>query len=100
MIREHSFVIAVENIVTCFVENIVWGGTDHFLSIVFQNVKITFKIVSGNIKIFSYLALNMTQNTDNSIEINQNNYINAIQPISLSRCRIKCSTESLAGNET
>ena len=86
-------------IIICFVDDIIWGGTGHFDQNVIQKFRNTFKIGSENTEFFIYLGLNIKQNTDYSIDIDQNNYINGIQPIPLTSERVKCSKEPLTDSE-
>ena len=88
----------LNSIIICFVDDIIWGGTEQFDQNVIQKFRNTFKIGSENTEFF-YLGLNIKQNTDYSIDIDQNNYINGIQPIPLTSERIKCSKEPLTDSE-
>ena len=48
--------------IICFVDDIIWGGTEHFDQNVIQKFRNTFKIGSENTEFFIYLGLNIKQN--------------------------------------
>ena len=67
----------------CFVDDILWGGTDEFQADVIDRLGQTFFIGSKFYQAFTSLGIEIHQNNDKSITIDQNNYAKAIQPILL-----------------
>ena len=55
----------------------IWGGTEYFKNNI-DNLKSTFKFGSEETETFVYIAIELTQNSDYSICIEQNNYIASI----------------------
>ena len=86
-------------IIACFVDDIIWGGTQYFFDTVIQKFKSTFQIGAEHFQAFTYLGLNIKQNADFSIDVDQTNYISSINPIPLNRIRIKNTTASLTDQE-
>ena len=59
----------------------ILSGTQYFYKTVIEKLKTMFKIGSETVEAFIYLGLNIKQNTDFSIDADQINYINKINPI-------------------
>ena len=55
----------------------IWGGTEYFKNNI-DNLKSTFKFGSEETETFVYIGIELTQNSDYSIRIEQNNYIASI----------------------
>ena len=67
----------------CFVDNILWGGTDEFKAGVINCLGQVFTISSKFSQAFTYLSIEIHQNNDKSITIDQNIYDKAVQSILL-----------------
>ena len=65
-------------IVTCFVDDMIYGGTDDFESFITTNLKATFQIGTENDVSFNYVGLKVQQHDDKSITIDQSGYISTI----------------------
>mgnify|MGYP001794889706 CR=1 FL=1 len=72
---------SISGIITCFVDDIIWGGTESFYKNVVEKFKNTFKIGSESVECFTYLGINIKQRNDFSIEIDQSSYVDTITPI-------------------
>ena len=57
------------------------------------------KIGSENLEAFSYVGLSIKQNADFSIDVDQTNYVNGINPIMLTNDRIKYTSSPLTNKE-
>ena len=68
-------------IVACFVDDMIYGGTNHFESFITENLKATFQIGTENDVSFNYIGLKVHQNEDKSITIDQHGYISSIQQL-------------------
>ena len=73
----------------CFVDDMLWGGTDEFKAVVIDHLGQTFTIGSKFSQVFTYLGIAIHQNNDKSITIDHNNYAKAIQPILLTTNQLK-----------
>ena len=67
----------------CFLDDILWAGTDEFKADVIDCFGQTFTIGYKFSQAFTCLGMEIHQNNDKSITIDQNNYTKAIQPILL-----------------
>ena len=85
-------------ILTCHVDDMIWGGNKNFKINVIDNLKNTFMFGSEEIKAFTHLGIQLIQNNDFNLTISQNNYIDCISEIKLSNERLK-EKNSLLSNE-
>ena len=74
----------LHGILTCFVDDIVYGGDCEFEESVISNLKLSFAIGAENSQAFSYVGINVHPNSDKSITIDQDAYISNIQPMQIS----------------
>ena len=65
-------------IITCFVDDMIYGGDSWFENNIITSLKNTFAIGTENNQAFSYVGINVKQNEDNSITIDQQSYVNSI----------------------
>ena len=72
-------------IISCFVDDMIYGGDAEFEENVILKLKATFKISTEGHQAFEFLGINVFQNTDKSISIHQTNYINSINPMYLQK---------------
>ena len=70
-------------ILACHVDDMIWGGTEYFKNNVINNLKSKFKFGSEETDTFVYIAIELSQNSDYSISIEQNNYTTSISEIPL-----------------
>ncbi len=70
-------------IITCFVDNMIYGGNAWFESNIITSLKSTFAIGTENMQAFSYVGINVKQNADKSITIDQRTYVNSITAMQL-----------------
>ena len=68
-------------ILACHMDNMIWGGTEYFETNVIDSLKSTFKFGSEETETLVYTGIELTQNSDYSICIEQNNYIASISEI-------------------
>ena len=66
----------------------IWGGDEH-----------TFQFGYEEIEAFTYIGIGLVHDSYFSISINQNNYINSVTEIVLSRKRTKDKTSPLDNEE-
>ena len=86
-------------IITCSVDAIIWSGTQYFYKTVIEKFKTTFKIGSESLEAFPCLGLNIKQNADFSIDVDQTNYVNVINPTMLTNDRMKNTSSPLTNKE-
>ena len=69
-----------ENVVigvfVCFVDDMIWGGTDKVYHHVMEKLRAIFEIAVTNSRAFKYVGIDVIQIQDNSITISQNNFCN------------------------
>ena len=70
-----------------FVDDILYGGDQTFTSVTNQ-LKVTFKVGAENETKLAYIGLNIVQNPNFSITISQKDYVENLEPISLSTINI------------
>ena len=81
-------------ILVCHIDEMIWGGTQYFKSNFIDNLKSTFKFGSEETDTFIYIGIELTQNSDYSICIEQNNYTASISEISLPKERMSdCNSQ-------
>ena len=73
----------LQGLMVCFIDDILWGGTNEFKADLIDRLGQTFKIGSKSSQAFTYLDIEIHHNNDKSTKIDQNNYAKAIQPILL-----------------
>ena len=74
-------------LITCFVDDMIYGGNKEFEEIITGSLKTVFDIGTENQKAFSYVGINICQREDRSIMIDQHSYISSIRPLNISRSR-------------
>ena len=77
----------------------IWSGTQNFYKTAIKKLKTRFKIGSESLEAFIYFGLNIKQNADFSIDVDQTNHINGINPIMLTNDRMKHTSSRLADKE-
>ena len=68
-------------VMVCFVDDILYGGNSSFSDVI-SSLKDKFKVGSEHANKFEYIGINIKQ-FNNSIVISQNDYVNNLEPISL-----------------
>ena len=63
----------------CHVDNMIWGGDEMFETNIITKLTHTFQFECEEIVAFTYTGIELVQDSDLSISINQNNYINSIK---------------------
>ena len=71
-------------IITCFVDDMIYGGDADFEKNIITQLKTIFSIGTENHKTFSYVGIKVNQNDDKSITIDQQNYAESLQQLQLS----------------
>ena len=77
----------LQGIISCFVDDMVYGGNIEFENNVIKPLRQTFTISSENRQSFYYVGINIHQNPDKSIVVNQTSYIKSIISIPLTKHR-------------
>ena len=75
-------------ILICFVDDMIWGGTQSFKVNVIDNLCKVFEIGSVNYRILKYIGIDVKQNPDYSITVNQNSFASTIQQITIPKERL------------
>ena len=88
----------LEGIVAVHVDDFVYAGTDNWKERVMGNFKCKFKISVEAEKTFRYIGLNVKQH-EGYIKIDQENYVQLLKPIPISRERAKEKEALLDKNE-
>ena len=86
-------------IMACFVDNVMWGGTDTFNSVI-KHLRSTFCIGTENHQVFDYIGIHFEQKSDFIITVNQNSYTETILPIPISKEQRDNPHRSLTKEET
>ena len=86
-------------IMACFVDNVMWGGTDTFNSVI-KHLRSTFCIGTENHQVFDYIGIHFEQKSDFTITVNQNSYTETILPIPISKEQRDNPHRSLTKEET
>ena len=86
-------------ILACHVDVVTWGGTQYFKTNIIDNLKSTFKFGSEETETFVYIGIKLTQSSDYSICVEQNNYTASISEISLPKERMSDHSSPLTEAE-
>ena len=78
----------LHGILVVHVDDILWSGSNEFISHVIEPLKKIFKISREHESAFQYTGLNVKQENQ-AIIVDQMNYIQSIQPINTDRKRLK-----------
>ena len=70
-------------ILTCHVDDILWGGTIQFEQSVIAQIAKVFQISKSHSKAFTYVGVELDQRPDGSISLCQDSYVRSISPIEL-----------------
>ena len=68
-------------ILTCHVDDILWGGTVEFEQSVISQITHIFQISKSHSKAFTYVGVELEQRPDGSITLCQDSYVRSISPI-------------------
>ena len=74
-------------VIILFVDDIIWAGKPTFTSVI-EKLKIIFRMGKETNEAFTYIGINIKQNDDMSITIDQENYTNSLNLISLTKEQI------------
>ena len=79
------FVIKGEliGILTCFVDDMIYGGTNEFDKTINVSMRKIFNIGTENDKSFNYVGIGINQDDDGSITIDQQHYIASLNPLKI-----------------
>ena len=89
----------LEGIIVCFVDDLLWGGTQHFENNIIKNLRDAFDISREDSTVFKYIGIDLEQNSDMSVIISQTSYLRSIDPIYVSRVRQLQKTDPLTEQE-
>ena len=70
-------------ILTCFVDDMIYGGTDQFEETINSSIKKIFDIGTENARSFNYVGISIEQEKDGSIMIDQQQYISSLMPMKM-----------------
>lgn len=76
-------------VLTCHVDDILWGGTVEFENLVIAQVMQIFQISKSLSKAFTYVGVELAQQSDGSITLCQDSYARSISPIKLADLDLK-----------
>ena len=85
----------LEGILVCFVDDLLWGGSQTFEDKIIMKLRNIFDISKENSRIFKYIGIDLKQNSDFSVVINQSSYLKSVNPISISKERQLQKKEAL-----
>ena len=68
----------IYGIIVCFVDDMIYGGTNNLQDTIIGHLKTTFEISSEHHQAFTYIGINIKQKKDKSITVDQETYINQI----------------------
>ena len=89
----------LEGIMASFVDDQLWGGTENFEKNVIERLRKTFDISYEHDSIFKYVGVELSQQTDGTIHVNQEKYIEALAPIEIDKDRKQLKEEDLTAFE-
>ena len=73
----------LESIIIVFVDDLLVAGKDTILRRIESNLKEIFTIGAKHINLFQYIGMSISQKDNYTIELEQKNYINSIEPIKI-----------------
>ena len=79
-------------IMVCVVDDVIWSGTEEFVSVV-AKLNSIFQIGSKHNKSFKYIGIHLQKLNDGSIEINQDEYVDELEIIDLPKERSNISQQ-------
>ena len=94
--RENNTLIGV---LACHIDNMVWGGNQYFKGTIITKLKKIFNFGPEEMEAFRYIGIGLKQNSNFSVKIDQNSYIDSIREIVLSKERMKDWKSSLTPSE-
>ena len=89
----------LEGVISCHVDDILWGGTDDFRENVIHKLHNVLQIGSENSKAFNYVGMEVSQDEDKSIIVRQDNYIRNMVPIKLTPTQLANTDKTLMETE-
>ena len=89
----------LEGILICFVDDILWGGSQLFEDTIITKLRETFDISKEDSIAFKYIGIDLRQSSDKSICINQASYVQSINPIVVDQSRRLNKKDSLTKTE-
>ena len=89
----------LSGIIGIHVDDIIWGGTEHFQQNVIRKIQDIFNVGKLEIGCFTYLGLNINQADDFSISVDQNDYTAQLKTIPLSNQRSQRRNDEVNENE-
>lgn len=89
----------VVGIVACHVDDFIWGGDDQFASTIIGTIKKTFKIGKEESSAFKFIGINL-KHYNGDIIVEQKDYVQQLQPISMDKKRTQEKDSKLTGEET
>ena len=85
-------------VLACHVDDFIWGGTEYFENEIIQKIRNLFLIGKEEKEDFSYIEIDVTK-CDDSMYLDQNKYIQNIQPIQIATARVYDKDASLNDKE-
>ena len=86
----------LQGLMACFVDDVIWGGTELFRKMVVTKLYDTFKVGSSQENAFPFLGISLRQNQDMSIVVDQNSYARTLTPIPVSTTRLHEKFEKIS----
>ena len=77
----------------------IWGGNQYFKGTIITKLKEIFDFGPEEMEAFRHIGIGLKQNSNFSVKIDQNSYIDSIQEIVLSKERMKDWKSSLTPSE-
>ena len=79
----------LNSIFACHVDDMTWGGNQYFKETIITKLKEFFSFSPQEVEEFTCIGTGLIQNSDFSVKVDQNPYIDSIQEIALSKEKIK-----------
>ncbi|XP_057314680.1 uncharacterized protein LOC130655883 [Hydractinia symbiolongicarpus] len=89
----------LSGVMATHVDDFCWGGNEDFIENVIEPLQRVFLVGSECSTVFPYLGLSLNQHSDFTIQINQNAYVEEIEPIEIEKERMGKKNYPLNENE-
>ena len=86
-------------ILACHIDDVIWGGNQYFKGTIITKLKEICNFGLEEMEALTCIGIGLKQNSDFSVTIDENSYIDSIQEIALSKERMKGQKSSLTPSE-
>ena len=89
----------LSGVICLYVDDFLWAGSSKFKEKVISNLSSMFQIGSTSSKAFKYIGLNVAVTAEGCTTIDQSEYTQSIQPVTVSRQRAMVKSSDLSNRE-